>query len=98
MNVTDIRNTPAQLPVHKKNTRPAGEESFEATLKNIPAEATRTGETKQALSPAALTQPEQAFFERLFPDAADEVRSYNPYQRDQASPTVKLGTIIDRRG
>ncbi|MDL1891620.1 hypothetical protein FBQ87_01830 [Sphingobacteriales bacterium CHB3] len=98
MKVTDIRSTPAQLPVQKKNTRPAGEESFEATLKNIPAEATRAGETKQTLSPAALTQPEQAFFARLFPDAADEVRSYNPYRRDQTSLTVQLGTIVDRRG
>ncbi|MBX2989633.1 MAG: hypothetical protein KF749_00545 [Bacteroidetes bacterium] len=98
MNVSDIRNTPVQLPVHKKQTRPAPEESFDAALKNIPAEILRTDGGKQTPSPVALTQTEQAFFERLYPDDVDEVRSYNPYQGDRAPRTVKLGTLIDRKG
>ena len=48
--------------------------------------------------PAALTNSERAYFEQLFPEASDEVRSYSPYQRDRGTVPARLGTLLDRKG
>ena len=98
MNVSEIRNTPSQLPVHRKQTRPAGEESFEAQLGKTVVTPAQINDGSHTITPAALTQPERDFFERLFPEAAEEVRTYNPYQRERSQIAVKLGTLVDRRG
>jgi hypothetical protein len=45
-----------------------------------------------------LSQPEEQFFEQLYPNAIPEIRAYNTYKRDGAQIALNTGTLIDRKG
>lgn len=87
MNVNEIRSATFQSQVLKPPQKRAPDIPFQEPAKK---------EAKE--NPAVLTDSERNFFEGAFPDAAEEVRSYNPYQRDGASAPARLGSLLDRRG
>ncbi len=93
MNVNEIRSNippPVVLKQSQKNANAAFDQKLNAAVTGEPAQA--------QVSPAALTPSEQEYFEQLFPESTETVRSYNPYQRDGVKTPVSLGTIVDRRG
>jgi hypothetical protein len=53
-------------------------------------------ETPRAHAP--LTPDETEFFEKLYPEAAGEIRSYPTYSRSGATQEARLGSMIDRKG
>ena len=59
-------------------------------------------ETRQAASAEATAVPisdaEKKFFQQLFPNAAEEIRTYTPYQKNGLQQPMQVGTHIDVRG
>ena len=49
-------------------------------------------------SDMVLSKPEQNFFEQLYPESQNEIRSYPVYRKDGARISMNTGTIVDRRG
>lgn len=47
---------------------------------------------------AVLSKNEQNFFEQLYPDSAQEIRSYQTYRRDGERIMATMGSIVDRKG
>lgn len=95
MNVNEIRNFITQVPIIKKSEKPLGESPFGEQLKN--ASETQSAQSGKERT-AVLSNSEKQYFEQLFPNSAEEIRSYNPYQRGGAKTDVKLGSLVDRKG
>jgi hypothetical protein len=102
MNVHEVRQSQTQVTILKKSQQRSAEMSFDQQLQKTVAAETKSGKAEPMMRgaerPAALTNSEKEYFEHLFPKNADEVRSYNPYQRDGGAAVVKLGTLVDKRG
>jgi hypothetical protein len=94
MNVNSIGNAGEQVLVARQSHKRAAETSFQDELKKQPLSSTPAENEGEP----ALTTSEKQYFEQLFPNAVDEVRMYNPYQREGATTSVRLGTLIDRKG
>jgi hypothetical protein len=95
MNVSEIRPTPAHTAAVSGKPSPTG---FEDQLRKVTPRALGQQQATEAQEqPAPLTRSERDYFEQLFPDAADEVRTYNPFRRDNTAP-ARVGTLIDRKG
>jgi hypothetical protein len=93
MNVNEIRsNVPPQVLLKQspKNAKGAFDQNLSAAVASEPTQAEEV--------PAALTSSEREYFEHLFPESTETVRSYNPYQRDGVKTPATLGTVFDRRG
>ncbi len=90
MNVNDIRSGAGQVQLLKQVQRSSGS-AFQEEIEKQSA-------SKVKEHPAALTTSEKQYFEQMFPSAADEIRTYNPFQRDGAATLAKLGSLIDRKG
>lgn len=60
--------------------------------------AAKTTTAQQSTPGETLTTAEQAYFEQLFPTAAQEIRVHNMYQRDGSKTTSHMGTVVDRKG
>lgn len=58
----------------------------------------KTGATQTQNEPEAITVAERSFFEKLFPEAAPEIRSYAAYQNNGLKKGTMVGTMIDRKG
>ena len=102
MNVNEIRQSPVPLTILKQTQKRTTGTSFDRQLQNTSTTDVKSNEVatpQQAKEhPAMLTNSEKEYFEQLFPNAAEEVRTYNPYRRDGATIAVKVGTHIDRKG
>ena len=95
MSINEIRTTPPHLSVPKSIRKAAGKQ-FQAEMD--PAVPVRPPQTGAKELPAALTNSEQDYFEKLFPHSAEEVKKYNPYQKNGGNVEVRLGILLDRRG
>lgn len=98
MNVSNIQSSAIQPTSVKKHPAPGGESAFEKNLKNVSSDSAPTREVQGQEYPAVLSQPEREYFEQLFPSSSEDIRSYNPYKRDNALSSVKLGSLFDRKG
>jgi hypothetical protein len=94
--IQTINSTPRRLP------NAAGSEGIK-TFEQAQADVKRIG--KQSQGPTVNDDPneivsenEKDFFVQMFPESENEIRSYNSYQSDGTRSTVKLGTMIDRKG
>lgn len=58
----------------------------------------KTTTTQQSTPSGTLTTAEQAFFEQLYPTAAQEIRVHHLYQRDGSKTASRVGTVVDRKG
>jgi len=58
-------------------------------------EVTEKGVIHQIEAHTALSNEEKLFFEKLFPNAVAEIRSYQVYQRQGLKSTSELGKLID---
>lgn len=96
MNVNEIRNPAAQLAALHQVQKKQGRE-FEQQLKSVADTAPVSSQSPQA-SPAGLTDSEKSYFEELYPSASGEVRGYNPYTSAGTTASVRLGSLVDRRG
>jgi hypothetical protein len=94
MNVNDVRSAAAQTQTLRQAQQRATIQFHELVNEHSP-DSINT-ETKEL--PAALTDSERQYFEQVFPDATEDVRSYNPYQRDGVNVPVRLGSLLDRKG
>lgn len=45
-----------------------------------------------------ISDDEKKFFQELFPTAAEEIRTYTPYQSSGHQQPARLGTLIDAKG
>jgi len=90
MNVRDVhRPSPNVNPV--KHTARA---ALPAKEKHHAGDETQpSGDGRQV-----LTQAETEYFEKLFPHAASEIRSYATYRRNGESAAITVGSLIDRKG
>ena len=95
MNVNTIGNASGQIPTGRQAPKRAAKTSFQEEMQKQPLPSATTENKAQ---PAALTNSEKEYFEQLFPNAVDEIRTYNPYQRDGAATSVRLGTLFDKKG
>ncbi|MBW7886948.1 MAG: hypothetical protein H3C35_01130 [Bacteroidetes bacterium] len=77
-----------QTSVIKKNTAAPGAVPFTEMLK----------ENSAVGGQEVITPEEKKYFEKLFPDATEEIRSYAAYSPGGMKKHVALGTIIDARG
>ncbi|MBI5474621.1 MAG: hypothetical protein HY961_19970 [Ignavibacteriae bacterium] len=93
MNVNEIRPhipSPTLPKPAQKNAKGTFDESLNSAAATASPQAQET--------PAALTSSEREYFEHLFPEASQSVRSYNPCRRDGVKEPATLGTIVDRKG
>jgi hypothetical protein len=95
MNVNPIQNAGGQVPAARQPRKRSTETSFQEEVKKQSLSSTPAAKKER---PAALTNSEKQYFEQLFPNAADEIRTYNPYERDGATTSVRLGTLFDKKG
>ena len=102
MTINEIRNPIAQFPVLKKTQSSCDETKFEEQLKNTSSTASKSSDVSSAQKakerPAALTNSEKEYFQQLYPNASDEIQTYNPYHRDGARTAAQLGSMLDRKG
>ena len=56
------------------------------------------GKQQDKKEDTVISDAEKQYFEGLFPSAADEIRSYSPYQRNGARQSAGLGTLVDVKG
>jgi hypothetical protein len=47
---------------------------------------------------SVISKTEQNFFEQLYPDSTQEIRSYQTYRRDGERMMVNMGSVVDRKG
>jgi hypothetical protein len=47
---------------------------------------------------SVLSKTEQNFFEQLYPDSTQEIRSYQTYRRDGERMMATMGSVVDRKG
>jgi hypothetical protein len=95
MNINQVRNTvpqPTLTTLLKKTTASQFQTDIATALTVQPKEES----PKE--SPSILTNSEREYFEQLFPASAEEVRRYNPYQKDGGKVEIRLGTLLDRKG
>ncbi len=75
-----------------------------AALKQFPSlEPASTGKIesqnkRQDDQDAVLSKNEQNFFEQLYPDSTQEIRSYQTYRRDGERMMATMGSVVDRKG
>jgi hypothetical protein len=46
----------------------------------------------------AVSEDEKKFFQQLFPTAAEEIRTYTPYQRNGQQQPAPIGSLFDVKG
>jgi hypothetical protein len=95
MNVNEVRPTPQPMspakPIRKGSAKQFQSEMDAA----LPVQAKQE---QAKVQPAALTNSEKNYFEQLFPNSREEVRAYNPYQKENGKVEIRLGTLLDRKG
>ena len=75
-----------------------------AVVKQFPSTEAVTGSAVQAKKAQqddqepVLTNNEQNFFEQLYPDSTQEIRSYQTYRRDGERMMASMGSLVDRKG
>jgi hypothetical protein len=57
-----------------------------------------TQKEQQGDQDSVLSKTEQNFFEQLYPDSTQEIRSYQTYRRDGERMMVNMGSVVDRKG
>jgi hypothetical protein len=62
------------------------------------SDAAEKDDRHQVKARAALSNEEKRFFEKLFPNAIAEIRSYQVYQHNGLKSTPELGKLIDLKG
>ncbi|MDH3251193.1 MAG: hypothetical protein OEM41_00300 [Ignavibacteria bacterium] len=93
MNVGDIRSNSTPPPqtrhVPKSGVKPdaAHEHGKSSTVGRGADEANEVFSTD-----------ETKYFEGLFPDSIQEIRSYATYRKEGDTPPAVLGSLIDRKG
>ncbi|MBI3578972.1 MAG: hypothetical protein HY089_06120, partial [Ignavibacteriales bacterium] len=45
-----------------------------------------------------LNKEETEFFQQLFPSAADEIQSYQSYDKEGVKMAARLGAFVDKKG
>jgi hypothetical protein len=95
MAIDEVRLSPAQLtPVWKKlSTGKASETGSSGRPETKPG----SGEENSA-SPEVLSPAEQDFFEKLFPEAQQSVKTYSLRGQDGPSAGSTKGILLDRKG
>jgi hypothetical protein len=95
MNIHEIRNPAAQVPLLKKSTTPPDDSAFEHQLQRASAKSDVGRGTER---PTALTEAEKEYFQQLFPNSAEDISTYNPYQVNGSRMAPRLGSLVDRKG
>ena len=85
---TVIKRRAAALEAPKAFT--LGGESVQQQEANSPVSA---GQVEPVISDS-----EKQYFETLFPNAADAIRSYSPYQKNGMKQSASLGMLVDVKG
>jgi hypothetical protein len=95
MAIDEVRLTPAQLsPVWKKLSTGSASEPGPS---GEPETVTGSG-VDGAASPEVLSPAEQDFFEKLFPEAQQSVKTYSLRGQDGSSAGSNKGILLDRKG
>jgi hypothetical protein len=91
--INGIRTT-TYTPQTKESVAVKPFQSFEpASSSSIEAQKEQSGNQE-----AVLSKTEQNFFEQLYPDSTQEIRSYQTYRRDGERMMVNMGSVVDRKG
>ncbi len=95
MNVSNIKLTTSQDVYQKRQSvSPTPSE----TRKHVGEPQTQSVEQQGALAANALNTEEKEFFKELFPAAANEIRSYQSYDKEGAKMGARLGAFVDKKG
>lgn len=95
MNVNEIRQ-PAHSWAPIQHPSKTAEKQFEKHLKGVNTSSAEPQDVGEAAP--GLTKSEQEYFEELYPTARGEVHGYNPYTSAGTTASVRLGSLVDRRG
>lgn len=95
MNISNIRFSASQDVYQKRQG--ASPLSSEAQ-KQVAEPQAQPVEQQGTLAPNVLNNEEKEFFKELFPSAADEIRSYQNYDKEGAKMAVRLGAFVDKKG
>jgi hypothetical protein len=95
MAIDEIRYSPAQLtPVWRKLSPGSAPETETGNQAGSAASAGDAGSE----SPDVLSPAEQDFFEKLFPEAGNSVKTYSLYGQNGPSSASRPGMLLDRKG
>lgn len=95
MEVNEIHSSAAQS-IPAKTSSPVQSQQWAKELER--AGAAKTTTAQRSTPGETLTTAEQAYFEQLFPTAAQEIRVHHLYQSDGSKATSHVGTVVDRKG
>ncbi len=95
MNVERIQTSAINIT---QQQRLSSSHQFDELVKNKVSEVKDIQATKNQNDDVLLTNDERKFFEKLYPQAANDVRAYHAYRRDGSRVAVTTGTLIDRKG
>lgn len=88
MNVSNIRFSASQDVYEKRQS--ASPLSSEPQAQPV--------EQQGALALNTLNNEEKEFFKELFPSAANEIRSYQSYDKEGVKMAAQLGAFVDKKG
>lgn len=95
MNVSNIKFSALQDVYQKRQSAaPASSE----TRKQIHEPQAQPVGQQSVLAAKELNNEEKEFFKELFPAAANEIRSYQSYDKEGTKMAARLGAFVDKKG
>ena len=83
--------------IKKRDTNAGDGRTIETLSPRTTSEVPTLGKTID--SPAAkISDDERNYFQQLFPTAAEEMKTYNPYQKSGSRTGGQIGRLIDMKG
>jgi hypothetical protein len=95
MEINEIHSSAAQSNPAKTSS-PVQSQQWAKELER--AGAANSATAQRSTPGETLTIAEHAYFEQLFPTAAQEIRVHNMYQRDGSKTLSQVGSVVDRKG
>ena len=90
MDVSNIRSSSSQDVYQKRqNVSPSSSETRHPTVEQ---------QAQGAVGSSKLNNEETEFFHRLFPSAANEIRSYQSYDKEGVKMVARIGAFVDKKG
>jgi len=89
---------PASAARPQQNAQAAEEAVAQGSLPVRPQPAPVNGKSKGMRALDALSSDERNYFESLFPGITDGAAAADSYANLGRGPSVKAGTLVDRRG
>ncbi len=93
----DVQARPKPAVAKKRELQQGNAQGvFTAAFPEIKGQGASAGTAEATNAP--ISEDERTYFQQLFPTAAEELRTYSPYQKNGMPSAGQLGRLIDAKG